>query len=336
MPDPRLYVIALAAACGSSALVVLARGCLRRPASDARTSAAEVLAVGVGLAVGFYLLRLWPAWPPTTALGRMVAVVLPAVIGVELLAVTPRVPMWLAWLSRSTLALATGRVLLHGSVYLNGRHSPWTAWQASLALLAAGGLLLGVWSLIAWLQARSPSAGTPLALAQTHLAAGLCVMLAGYVSGGEAALPFAAALAGATAALARCPPVALRGAIGIGVVGLFSLLFIGRFFGGLSATQALTIFLAPLLCWATELPRLRPQSSWLAAVLRLVLVAAPLLAVLVLAKRDFDRGSAALLSAGRGTSRAIHPIRVPTPPPANAETARRRSPGRRFETSRGR
>lgn len=299
MPDPLVYLLALAAACGSSALVVLALCYPRRPASDARATAAGVIGFGVGLALGFYLLRLWPAWPPTTGLARLLIVVLPAAVGVELLAGIARVPTWLAWLLRSALALSTGRVLLHGSIYLGGRHSPWTAWQASLALLLAGGLLLAVWLLIAWLHARSPAASTPLALAQTYLAAGLCVMLAGYVSGGEAALPFAAALVGAAVASAWLPRAVLSGTIGIGVVGLFSLLFVGRFFGGISTAQAVTIFLAPLLCWATELPRLRRRPLWLWAALRLVLVAAPLIVVLILAKRDFDRGTAALLSASQ-------------------------------------
>ena len=60
-------------------------------------------------------------------------------------------------------------------------------------------------------------------------------MLAGYVTGGAASLPPAAALlAAAVAARRNSHHPAAQGIIGIGVVGLFGLLFIGRFFGGLS------------------------------------------------------------------------------------------------------
>jgi hypothetical protein len=72
------------------------------------------------------------------------------------------------------------------------------------------------------------------------------------------------------------------------------LLFIGRFFGQLSTGRALAILLAPLLCWITELPRLRRQNPWFVGSLRLVLVMIPLAVVLFLAKRDFDRDMAPL------------------------------------------
>lgn len=311
MPDPRLYVMALAAGCGVSALVVWAIGYSRGPVSDARANAAGVLGVGFGLAAGFHLLRLWPAWPPATGLGRFLTVVLPAVIAIELLATFARVPRWLAWLSRSLLALATVWVLLHGSIYLGSRHSPWTIWQAGFALPLAGAMLLTEWALLAWLHVRSTAiAATPLAIAEACLAAGLCVMLRGYVSGGEGALPVASALAGAALASARRPRAALRGTIGIGVVGLFGLLFIGRFFGGLSTAEALTIFLAPLACWATEIPRLRSRRPWIITPIRLALVAVPLAAVLVLAKRDFDRRTVPLLTAAESPP-AIQ-VRAPT------------------------
>ncbi len=57
--------------------------------------------------------------------------------------------------------------------------------------------------------------------------------------------------------------------LGIGVVGLFGLLFIGRFFGRLSTGCALTMLLAPLLCWVTEMPLLRHRKPWLVGSLRL-------------------------------------------------------------------
>ncbi len=102
-------------------------------------------------------------------------------------------------------------------------------------------------------------------------------MLAGYIAGGAAAWPLVAALAGTSVAASRIArPLASEGAIGIGVVGLFGLLFIGRFFGALTTERALVLFFAPLLCWVTELPLLRHRKPWLVGLLRLVLVALPL------------------------------------------------------------
>jgi len=83
--------------------------------------------------------------------------------------------------------------------------------------------------------------------------------------------------------------------VGIGAVSLFGLLFIGRFFGRLSTGSALTMLLAPLLCWVTETPRLRCRKPWVVGSIRLMLVAIPLLVLLTLAKRDFDRDMLPLL-----------------------------------------
>ncbi len=63
----------------------------------------------------------------------------------------------------------------------------------------------------------------------------------------------------------------------------------GRFFGNLSTVQGLALFLAPLLCWAGELPFLRCRKPLVIGAARLVLVAIPLVIVLVLAKEEFDR-----------------------------------------------
>jgi hypothetical protein len=324
MPDPLLYLQAVSVAGASTALVLVFVAFITRsaraasgaditrsvmatresrppPANTSSVNATGVLGAGLGLAVGFRLLSLPLAWPPTNALGRLLTVVLPAAICIELLASRERCPRWLSWSFRGGLAWAIARVLLHGSVYLTGGQFAWTGWQAGLAFALSGALLLAEWALLAMLYARSPGVSLPLALAQACLAAGLCVMLAGYVAGGEAALPLAATLIGAAIAAIRLPGGAPPGTIGIGVVGFFGLLFIGRFFGGLSTTQAVTIFLAPLLCWVTEIGCLRGRPRWLVGSLRLAVVAVPLIVVLVLAKRDFDRDTAPLISAtGRG------------------------------------
>src|SRR5205823_2596634 len=151
------------------------------------------------------------------------------------------------------LTAVAGRVLLHGSSYLDGSSSEWTVGQTWIALVGCALLLIFVWSMLAWLAQRSGGVSIPIAVSQTCGAAGMALMLSGYLTGGKAALPLAAGLA-AVAITQRL--VGLRaahpGAIGIGVVSLFSILVLGRFFGELSTVRAVTIFLAPLLCCATE------------------------------------------------------------------------------------
>jgi hypothetical protein len=304
MPDPVLLLLAMAAAAGAGALCALALGGPRQPAGAGRRNAALVLAIAVGMAVGYELLQLRPIWPPATALNRLLAIVFPAVFAVELLAGFPRVPGWLAWLLRLTLALSVARILLHGSVYLDAADGEWTAGQAVAVLALAGMLLAGVWLLLARLQHRTPGVSIPLALSLSILSGGIAVMLAGYRSGGEAAFPPAAALAGAAVAssLIGNRLDEQHGAIGVGVVALFGLLFIGRYFGGLSTERALALLLAPLLCGATALPpwQSRPR---LAAALGLALVVLWLGVVLAGAHREFERKMGPLMGATPATGK---------------------------------
>ena len=301
MPEPLLYLQAMGAAAVVSALCVLALAGVRRPASITRLNAACVLAMGLGLAAGCQMLSLSRGWPPVHGLDRFLTIVVPSVLGIELISGFPRVPPWMAWFLRMSLAAAIPRILLHGSVYLASSGSAGLLWPAGSGLAgsglaASGALLAGLWVLLACLSQRSPGASIPLALSLTTQCAGLTVMMAGYIKGGAAAFLLAATLAattiGARLITKRSGVPAL---VGIGVLGLFSLLFIGRFFGRLSTGNALTMLLAPLLCWVTELPPLRHRKPWLVGSLRLVLVAIPLLAVLIMAKRNFDRDMAPLL-----------------------------------------
>lgn len=315
MPDPILYLHAMGAA-GASTIFVLALGglCCRlmlaNPSAAGRQArliqAACIAAIGLGLLVGYHTLGVRPTWPPANGLHRFLAVVLPAVIAIELMAAFPRVLQWLAWALRISLSLAAGRILLHGSVYLGGARGEWGPWQAGAMLTVCGSLLAAVWVLLAALCRRSPSVSIPLALSQAILCAGMTVMLAGYVAGGAAALPLASAVAAGAVGMSlvarpccaertSVQAAGLRGLIGIGVVGLFSLLFVGRFFGRLSTGRALVMLLAPLLCWAAELPMLRRQNAWLLGAGRLGIVAIPLFAVVAGEKRDFDRNTAPLL-----------------------------------------
>lgn len=297
MPDPLVCLEAVVAAAGASAIIVLALGWPWRRASPTRLNAACILGIGVGLVLGYGVLQFRFAWPPTGGLDRLLMVVLPAAIGLELVAGIPGLPRGVAGVLRISLAAAIGRILLHGSVYLAGGAKQWGTWQAIAALVLCAALLVLVWNLLMLLNRRAPGVSIPLALSQTMLCGGLAVMLAGYVRGGMAALPPAAAVAGAAVASAAISQrFAAHGTIGVGIVALFGLLFIGRFFGGLSTGRAVVTLFSPLLCWAVELPGLRCRSPRVATALRLALVAVPLVVVLALAKRDFDREMAPLLA----------------------------------------
>ena len=302
MPEPLLYLKTLGVAAVASALIVLAMARVRRPASATRLNSACVLAVGLGLVVGYITLSLRIVWPPANGLDRFLTILVPATLCIELIAGFPRVPRWFAWFLRISLAATVPRILLHGSVYLSRSGNAWTPWQSGTVLAVCVTLLASLWALLSWLSKRSPGVSIPLSLALAIQCAGVTVMMAGYIKGGAATIPLTAALVGTTIgfglSIKNSDASAIRGVsaiLGIGVVGLFGVLFIGRFFGRLSTGCALAILLAPLLCWATEMPLLRNRKPWLVGSLRLVLVAIPLVIVLAVAKHHFDRDMAPLL-----------------------------------------
>ncbi|MBC8355246.1 MAG: hypothetical protein H8E66_24995 [Planctomycetes bacterium] len=302
MPEPLLYLKATAAAAIVSATFVLAMAGVRRSAIATWLNSTCVLAIGVGLAAGYSVLSLHLAWPPRNGLDRLLTIVVPLALIIELISGVERVPRWVAWFLRISLTATIPRILLHGSVYLSRSDNDWTLWQASLAMALCGALLAGAWSLLSCLSERSPGVSIPLALCLSIQCAGLTVMLAGYIKGGAAAIPLAAALVatsiGAKLVSKRTSPqtnIGWPAILGIGVVGLFGLLFIGRFFGRLSTERAIVMLLAPLLCWVTETSLLRDRKPWLVGSIRLVFVAIPLMMVLAVAKHDFDRDMGPLL-----------------------------------------
>jgi hypothetical protein len=93
------------------------------------------------------------------------------------------------------------------------------------------------------------------------------------------------------------------GVLGFGVVGLFALVVVGRFFGTLTTANAAVLFFAPLLCWLPELPYVRNAWPWLRGLLRVAVVAVPVFAVLILAQQKFDKDS------GRPSPGSIEPTR---------------------------
>lgn len=289
MPDPVLYLQAMSAALGASVVIALALSRGRSP-GDQRFNPASVIAVSVGILLGYLTLGMRPAWPPTNALGRWWLIIFPAVVAAELSAAIVTKPRWIAWGIRGLLAALMGRVLLHDSAYLRGPHSEWSVRVAAIILIGCAALLLVEWLLLLRLAQRSAWPSVLLGLATAIQTCGIAVMLAGYITGGAAAIPVAAAIGGVAVLGGVIRPTArMDGVLGIGLVGLFSLLFIGRFFGKLSTFAAVTIMVAPLLGWVSELPSLKGRNQWIVGGAQLAIVLIPLAVVLAVAKLKFDR-----------------------------------------------
>lgn len=305
MPDLLLYAKAMVSAAGVSALSVLAMAVAARTTLGSWLHTACVSGIGIGFAVGCGVLSLLPAWPPANALDRFLTIVVPAVLGIELLAGIQCVPLSFLWALRIGLATAAPMILLYGSVYLSGFDNDWPLRRTCTVMAAGSAMLTGVWALLDRLAQRSPGVSIPFAVCLTTQCAGLTVMMAGYIKGGAVALLLVAVLLATTITArltAKCFGETADGCTlaipGVGVVSLFGVLFIGRFFGRLSTGSALTMLLAPLICWVTELPQLRHRNPWVVGGLRIALVTVPLVFVLIEAKRDFDRDMAPLLGLG--------------------------------------
>ena len=171
MPDPLLWGKAFAlAALVSAALTFLARWIVRTPADDgeSRLSGPIVIAaIGAGFAAGCWLLRLPTSWKPTGALDRFLVIVFPATVAAEFIAAGSLLSRRLAWLPRIVLAGATGRLLLHGSVYLAGPHREWTGPETTAVLAGSAAALTATWWLLTAMQQRRPDAAVPLSLSMT-------------------------------------------------------------------------------------------------------------------------------------------------------------------------
>ncbi|MDG2381590.1 MAG: hypothetical protein P8N76_07940 [Pirellulaceae bacterium] len=307
MPDPLLYLKAMIAASIVSAITMLTMVKLRRSASQTWLNSAAVLAIGLGLTVGYSVLAFRWIWPPANGLDRFLTLVIPAVLAIELIAGFQQIPTWTAWVLRIILAGTIPRILLHGSVYLNSEMTDSAAWQLGTVLALCVALAVGLWWLLSWLSVRSPSISISMTVSLATQGAGLAIMLSGYIKGGAAAFPLVATVI-TTTIMAQLLTWHIReptrlvsptASLGIGLVSLCSLLLIGCFFGRLSTSSALVILLAPLLCWMTEFSPLRQLNPWLAGSIQIALVTIPLLGVLAVEKHQFDREMLPLLSIVR-------------------------------------
>ena len=297
MPDPLLYLQGIVAAfCASAGLtwIVSRRASLSSP----RLSGASLLSLAGGLLAGYGALRLIPRWPPVNGLDRFLAIGLPVALLIEWLASRSGVPRWRAWILTGGLAVGSGPVLLWGSVYLGDSPAAWNPVLAASILGASAGALIVARRLTGKLLDRSPGVAVPLLAAVCIQSAGVAVMLAGYLKGGAAAFPIAASLAAVVLAWRRRGPefaASIRAALAVAVVGLYGIVLIGRFFGGLSTWSAVVLLMAPAAPWLVEaLPR-RSSRPRLAVGLQVLSTVLALALVLVPAVIDFVQRSLPLL-----------------------------------------
>ncbi|TWU04537.1 hypothetical protein [Stieleria varia] len=304
MPEPLLYAKAMGVAAITSSVFVFVIIALRKSVSTAGLNAVCVFGLRLGLVTGYAWLGISRSWPPTSGLDRLLMIVVPMTLCVELIAGARLLPTAVSWLLRFGVAITVPPILLQNSVYLSSTDD-WTSWQAITVLVIA---LAMVWGTLSYITHRSGGISIAFAICLAIQCAGATVMMAGYINGGAAAIPLAATLFGVSVAPCLSPRYMRRdhevrlpngflasAIIGIGVVGLFGLLFVGRFFGEISTMPALTILIAPLLCCVSEAPKIRDRKPWIVASLSLILVAIPLMVVLIAANREFDREMLPLL-----------------------------------------
>ena len=320
MPDPFQYTMALLAAIAVSIIAVAGARKVLRLRAHRLANVVEVFGIIVGLIAGYRVLQFEWVWPPTNAINRFLTIVLPAAVIVELISGFASIPTpsearhhkdagllsFFVLILRIGFFASIGRILLHNSVYLGVSPNiagTWSGWQIFILLTASAVLLMATWLLLSNLAKRDGPSSVAASLSLSIMTAGISIMLAGYIKGGVAALPFAASLVGVVSIsqFLRSDErsddgQSMQGTIGTGVTTLFSLLWIGYFFGQLPVIDSVIIFFAPVLCWVSEFSFFRALNCRRRFLLRLIVVTIPLLTQLTFAKLAFDHKLAPLLA----------------------------------------
>jgi hypothetical protein len=298
MPDPIVILKAMALAAAIAAVAVLLTGLPWRSPRWGIATAGGVVGVAAGFGAGCWWLGILPSWPPKEAVDRLLLVILPAVVGVELAGAAAGKFRWPVWLLRSLVAAVAARIVLDKSIYIADLSGPGSRqWDEILTLKILAGLAIAlafVWGALLLLLRRPGGRAVPFAVAGTCLAAGATIMFSGYATGGgQLGLPLGAALAGAfIASLLLSGRRTTGGAVSLGVVGLFSYLVVGYCFADLTVTNAALLFFAPLACWLPELPLIRRLPVWLRSAVGVLLTVVPVMIALHLAHEKFVADSA--------------------------------------------
>jgi hypothetical protein len=295
MPD--VVLLAKAALVGALVAAAIMRLAAWGAPSPWRRSACWGWAIGGGILAASGMAGQWPHWPAVEDRARFLTLLVPLTLVVETAAASMQSGK-LAWIARFALAAAVTPILLFNTVYLADLNGPgsseWSFSEAIFVLCGLAILLAAIWAAMSRLESRTSTSTVQWVLVLDALATAVTVMLSGYYQAGILGLGVAGALAGATLAShfvwSQSPT---GGALGIGLIGVFAVVLMGRFFGALSSSLAAGLLLAPLLAWICELPRLRKLSSGWRSAGRLASVAIALAVVVIIAERKFAAASTA-------------------------------------------
>src|SRR5437763_5335065 len=151
MPDVKLILESTVAAAGLAALILLACGWPWKAPWPKLVAAGWALAVGIGFFVGCLILGPTPKWPLQEPADRLLLLLLPVTVAVEILGALISRPRWLTCGLRAVVAATTPRILLHGSVYLirspfpvDPANSSSHTWSVGEAWLFIGGMAVGL------------------------------------------------------------------------------------------------------------------------------------------------------------------------------------------------
>jgi hypothetical protein len=257
-----------------------------------RASIAEVLSFGAGFYAGCLVLGIQPRSFLREDQDRLLALLLPGTLAVELLIAWRKCPNITAWSLRLLVGLAIVPVLLYGTIYLSDAAGPETReWSTTTLALAIGGgatAFLAELGALAALSRRGTGIAEVAALAIVGAGAGVTIMFSGYASGGQIGLPLSAALVGILIVwLVTSGNPACEGIFTLAITGLFSLIVIGRGFGELSLPHAALLVAAAPTAWVWEMRRLRGIAPWIRAIGQVVTVAVVVAAVVIHAQRKF-------------------------------------------------
>jgi hypothetical protein len=192
-------------------------------------------------------------------------------------------------------------ILLYETTYLTELAGPgsreWTNQQIAAWLMGMASAVAFVWMAAVRLLRTDSGRFLPFALALTAGSAGITIMLSGYLTGGELAQPLAGAVGGASLAVLCLRMLKCKlGAVGVGVVGLFGLLVVGRIFGELTTVHAGIFLMAPLLVCVPELLPRKCSSPWLRGTLAIIVLVMPISFVVMQAREKFVQASGVRLS----------------------------------------
>lgn len=269
--------------------------------------ASGLLAVCLGFLAGVWMLSLLPAWPPSVDRARLIWVLIPLAVVVELVCSAPQLPRPLVWGLRLILAAVIAPVILFGSVYFSGNEGfgsgKWSAGQATGYLALMGAAFLVYRWLLSQIYEKLPNRIVVCVFFIACASSGVAIMLSGYLSAGQLLFPLSATLVGLLVAslVGGRTYAGLAGGVSLASVILLASLLAGHFFARLEIVHAVVLAIFPLGLGLLTLPYVRSLALWMRIGLGLVISLVPELAVLIQVQSTFVERSSSPSSSSPST-----------------------------------